>query len=195
MKVQGNRPAVPVTTTTTPAAPTAPAAAAEATAKAGWAARTEGVGAASTAATEARNRAAVERFFKAFATKDLKGLEAAYAPDVKFKDDMFTLSKRSSVMKMWEGAPPFKTFQSEILEVKGNEVRARWTVDYEMFGKPVHNVIESRLTLDDQGRITSQQEDWDERKWMKQALPLIPRFLQPVAYAVMRPLLSWQMGG
>jgi hypothetical protein len=193
MKIQSNRPV---------AAPNAPietakpaAAGASAPVTSGWAAKTEGVGATSTAAAEARTRAAAEAFFKAFGSKDLKSLEAAYAPDVKFKDDMFTLSKRSSVMKMWEGAPPFKTFDAQILDVKGNEVTARWTVDYEMFGNKIHNVIESKLTFDAQGRVTSQREDWDETKWMKQALPFIPKFLQGAAYAVMRPILSSRMGG
>ncbi len=144
---------------------------------------------------EATARASVEKFFAAFAAHDLKGLEAGYAPNAQFKDDMFTLTKRSSILKMWEGAPPFKAFKSEILEVKGNEVHARWVVDYEMFGNPIHNEIDSRLTLDNQGRITSQREDWDERKWMSQALPAVPRFLQPVAYFFMRPLLSMKMGG
>ncbi len=144
---------------------------------------------------EATARASVERFFAAFAAHDLKGLEAAYRPDAKFKDDMFDLTRRSSILKMWEGAPPFKSFKSEILAVNGNEVHARWVVEYEMFGNPIHNEIDSRLTLDSQGRIASQREDWDERRWMSQALPAIPRFLQPVAYFFMRPILNMKMGG
>ena len=58
-----------------------------------------------------------ERFFAAFQAHDLKGLEAAYHPDAKFKDDMFDLTRRSSILKMWEGAPPFKGFKAEILGV------------------------------------------------------------------------------
>lgn len=191
MKVQGNRPPVAVGAAG-PVVEAKPAAAAEAVAPTGWAAKT---GATSPAKEEARSRAAADAFFKAFASHDMKGLEAAYAPNVKFNDDMFTLTRRESVLKMWSGAPPFKSFDAEILDVKGNEVTARWTVDYEMFGNKIHNVIDSKLTFDDQGRITSQQENWDERKWMSQALPLIPKFLQPAAYFVMRPLLSWRMGG
>ncbi|MBL8951039.1 MAG: nuclear transport factor 2 family protein [Myxococcaceae bacterium] len=144
---------------------------------------------------EATARASVEKFFAAFAAHDLKGLDAAYAPNAKFKDDMFDLEKKSSILKMWKGAPPFESFKSEIISVKGNEVHAKWVVDYEMFGNKIHNEIDSRLTLDDQGRITSQREDWDERRWMSQALPVVPKFLQPVAYFFMRPLLNMQMGG
>jgi hypothetical protein len=193
MKIQANRAvggAAPANEVIKPAASNAAS-----PVNTGWAAKSEGVGATSPAATEARTRAAAETFFKAFGGRDLNTLEAAYAPDVKFKDDMFTLTKRSSVMKMWEGAPPFKAFNAEILSVKGNEVTAKWTCDYEMFGNKIHNVIESKLTFDDQGRITSQQENWDEKKWMKQALPFIPSFLQGAAYMVMRPLLSSRMGG
>lgn len=195
MKVQGNRPPVAVGNAG-PVAEAKPAGAAAEVTSTGWAAKAGATNPAKeTAATEARTRAAADTFFKAFGSKDLKGLEAAYAPNVQFKDDMFTLSKRESVMKMWSGAPKFETFNAEVLDVKGNEVTARWTVDYEMFGNKIHNVIESKLTFDDQGRITSQKENWDETKWMKQALPFIPKFLQPAAYFVMRPLLSWQMGG
>lgn len=193
MKVQGSRPAVLVGGAAPAGAGEArPAAAVEAVGAAGWAAK---VGAPSPAKDETRARAAVGAFFKAFEAHDKQALEAAYAPNVRFHDDMFTLSKRDSVMKMWGGAPPFKKFDAEILEVKGNEVHARWTVDYEMFGNPIHNVIDSKLTLDDQGRIVSQQEHWDPEKWMSQALPVIPKFLQGAAYFVMRPLLSWRMGG
>lgn len=144
---------------------------------------------------EATARASVERFFTAFSTHDMKGLEAAYAPNAEFKDDMFDLSKRSSILKMWSGAPPFASFKSEILEVKGNEVHSKWVVDYELFGNKIHNEIDSHMTLDSQGRITSQREDWDEQRWMSQALPVVPKFLQPVAYFFMRPILSMKMGG
>lgn len=144
---------------------------------------------------EATARSKVEAFFKAFENHDRQGLEAAYAPNAKFHDDMFTLTKRSSILEMWKGAPPFKTFKAEILDVKGNEVHAKWVAEYKIFGRDVHNEIDSHLTLDGEGRITSQQEDWDEKKWMSQALPVIPRFLQGAAYFVMRPLLSMKMGG
>ncbi len=191
MKIQGTRPttaAAPPPMTTKPAEP-------QATTPGGWSAKASGAGAVSGGAQEAKTRAAAEAFFKAFGQKDLKALEAAYAPDVKFKDDMFTLSKRESVMKMWTGAPPFKTFDAEVLEVKGNTVKARWTCEYEMFGKPVRNEIESTLTFDAQGRITSQQEHWDTQKWMSQALPVVPKWAQGAVYAVLRPFMSWKMGG
>ncbi|MFT3711692.1 MAG: nuclear transport factor 2 family protein [Archangium sp.] len=193
MKIQGSR---PVATTPQAAGASAPVESkpVAATQAAGWAAKT-GAAAPTTAAVEAKTRAAAEGFFKAFGSHDLKTLDASYAPNAKFHDDMFTLTKKDSVMKMWTSAPPFKKFDAEIIDVKGNEVHARWTCDYEMFGNKVHNVIDSKLTFDDQGRITSQQEHWDTQKWMSQALPIVPRFLQGAAYFVMRPLLSWQMGG
>ncbi|MBS1153387.1 MAG: hypothetical protein H6Q89_5085, partial [Myxococcaceae bacterium] len=49
--------------------------------------------------------------------------------------------------------------------------------------------------LDGDGRIVEQREQWDQQKWMSQALPMIPRWAQGVAYRVMRPLLSASMGG
>ena len=146
-------------------------------------------------ATETRNAATAEQFFAAFGRGDHAALEQHYRPDAKFKDDMFTLSKRSSIMGMWKGAPPFATFKAEVLEVKGDQVKAKWVCDYEMFGNKVHNEIESTLTFDAQGKIVSQNEHWDRTKWMSQALPMIPKFLQSAAYAVMGPVLSMNLGG
>jgi hypothetical protein len=140
-------------------------------------------------------RAKAEQFFAAFGKKDLKALEAMYRPDAKFHDDMFDLSSRDSIMKMWGSAPPFETFRAEVKSVTPGEVRAKWVVDYEMFGNKVHNEIESVIRFDAQGRIVEQREDWDESKWMKQALPAVPRWAQGIAYHFMRPILSWKMGG
>ncbi|MCA2977254.1 MAG: nuclear transport factor 2 family protein [Myxococcaceae bacterium] len=179
--------------------PSAPASAAPATAQAGWRPDARTREAAPTApptdGPEARNRAAAERFFEAFGRGDHAAVEALYRPDVTFKDDMFTLSKRDSVMTMWRSAPRFETFHVEVGEARGSQVSARWVVDYEMFGRKVRNEVTSTLTFDAQGRISAQAESWDRTKWMGQALPFVPRWAQPLAYAVMRPLLSWRMGG
>jgi len=195
MKVQsGQR----VVTTPQPVASAAAATeAAPAPASGGWVAKTNKASAASPAAsaTETRNRAAAETFLAAFGRRDLGALEQLYRPDAKFKDDMFTLTKRSSIMGMWKGAPPFATFKSEVLEAKGDVVKTRWVVDYEMFGNNVHNEIESTLTFDADGKVASQVEHWDRTKWMSQALPMVPKFLHGVAYGLMGPLLSMRLGG
>jgi hypothetical protein len=145
--------------------------------------------------TEARNRATAEQFFEAFGRRDFATLEGLYRPDASFKDDMFTLSKGGSIMTMWKGAPPFKVFLAEVGEAKGHQVRASWVAEYEMFGRPVRNEIDSTLTFDAAGRVQSQVETWNRERWMSQALPFVPKWAQPLAYAVMRPLLSWRMGG
>jgi hypothetical protein len=173
-----------------------------AAAPAGWAPRAgapRATAAAEATATpaEVRNRATAERFFEAFGRRDHSALEAMYRPDASFKDDMFTLSKggRSSIMQMWRGAPPFKVFLAEVGEAKGNQVRAKWVAEYEMFGRPIRNEIDSTLTFDDAGAIRSQVETWDRQKWMSQALPFVPRWAQGAVYAVLSPVLSWRLGG
>ncbi|MDX2009631.1 MAG: nuclear transport factor 2 family protein [Myxococcaceae bacterium] len=147
--------------------------------------------------TEARNRATAERFFEAFGRRELSTVEGLYRPDATFKDDMFTLSKggRSSIMQMWRGAPPFEVFHAEVTEASGNTVRAKWVAEYEMFGRPIRNEIDSTLTFDESGAIRSQVESWDRQKWMSQALPFVPRWAQGAVYAVLSPLLSWRLGG
>lgn len=195
MKVQSGQrvvttPQPSVSAATTPEAPAAVAAQ-------GWVAKSGKTAptAPAATATETRNRATAEQFFAAFGRGDHQALEQHYRPDAKFKDDMFTLSKRSSIMGMWKGAPPFASFKAEVLEVKGDQVKAKWVVDYEMFGNKVHNEIESTLTFDAEGKVASQVESWDRTKWMKQALPMVPKFLHGVAYALMGPILSSRLGG
>lgn len=199
MKIQGPA-ARPISNEVAPqrAAEAAPAAAAAAApAAAGWAAKKTSAAAPVPQAdpTEARTRAAAEKFFKAFEAHDMPTLTSLYRPDAKFKDNMFDLSKGSSILKMWKGAPPFDAFKAEIISVKGNEVHSKWTADYVMFGNKVHNEIDSVIKFDANGKIESQTESWDQKKWMKQALPLIPSWAQGAAYMVMRPLLSASMGG
>ncbi len=193
MKIRGPaaaaRPVVPGVSSK-PVATPAPAAAA------GWTAKK--VAAPSTASTspvEARTRAAAEQYFKAFETRDGAALKALYRPDATFKDNMFELSKGSSILNMWKKAPPFAAFDADILSVKGNEVHTKWTADYEMFGHKVHNEIDSVIKFDSEGKILEQRESWDQKKWMKQALPMIPSWAQGAAYMVMRPLLSASVGG
>lgn len=192
MKIQS--PARPVAPK--PAAVATPAAEVEAPAvKAGWAAKSGAVAGPAAGATQARNRATAERFFEVFGKREGPAIESFYRPDATFHDDMFDLSKRDSIMKMWAKAPPFATFKAEVLSAEGDTVKARWVVDYEMFGNKIHNEIDSTLTFDANGKISAQQEHWDPSKWMSQALPLVPRFAQGLAYMVMRPLLSRSMGG
>jgi ketosteroid isomerase-like protein len=148
-----------------------------------------------TSAGPNRNREVAEQYFRAFASKDLTSLEKLYRPDATFHDDMFDLSKRESVLTMWRKTPSITNFKSEILSVNGDEVRAKWSCDYVMFGHPVHNEIDSTLKIAADGLIQSQNEHWDRSKWMSQALPAIPRWAQPIAYFVMRPLFSALMGG
>ena len=142
-----------------------------------------------------QTKAQAAKFFEAFKTHDMKTLEAMYRPDATFKDDMFDLSSRESILKMWGTAPPFAKFDVQYLETKPGEVKSRWTVDYEMFGNKIHNVVDSTMKFDADGKVSSQREHWDEQKWMSQALPAIPKWTQGIAYHFMRPILSWQMGG
>ncbi|MCU0699857.1 MAG: nuclear transport factor 2 family protein [Myxococcaceae bacterium] len=189
---------------TNPGQAAAAAAAPEVTASveptAGWAPRGPARVAAAASAptpTEVRNRATAERFFEAFGRRDLATVEALYRPDATFKDDMFTLTKggRGSIMQMWRGAPPFKVFLAEVTGASGNQVRAKWVAEYEMFGRQIRNEIDSTLTFDEGGAIRSQVESWDRQKWMSQALPFVPRWAQGAVYAVLSPLLSWRLGG
>ena len=141
---------------------------------------------------EAKSRAAVEKYFAAFEAHDTKTLQAIYAPDASFKDNMFDLPNHDSIMNMWSKAPPFKKFEVQVLGVQGNEVHTRWTADYEIFGHQVHNEIDSRITVNANGQLETQREHWDQSKWLSQALPVIPKWAQGLAMGVLRPILNWK---
>ena len=35
----------------------------------------------------------------------------------------------------------------------------------------------------------------EDHQWMSQALPVVPKWAQGAVYAVLRPFMSWKMGG
>src|SRR5262245_50415288 len=69
-----------------------------------------------------QTKAQAAKYFDAFKNHDMKALESLYRPDATFKDDMFDLSSRESILKMWSKAPPFAKFDVEYLETKPGEV-------------------------------------------------------------------------
>ena len=143
-----------------------------------------------TSAVETKSKAVVLQYFEAFKNGDVAAMKKLYAPGATFKDNMFDLPNRDSILKMWGKAPPFESYKLEVLGVKGNEVHTRWTVDYKMFGHKVHNVVDSRIAVNADGQIASQRESWDQSKWLSQALPVIPKWGQGLAMMVMRPLVN-----
>jgi ketosteroid isomerase-like protein len=118
----------------------------------------------------------VRAFYDAFTTKKLDTVESLYAPDAKFKDEIFEYQDRAGTMNMWRSifakGPDLKT-SYRILGVEGDTVKAHWVADYTIFGRKVHNEIDTTMKVKD-GKIVEHRDSFPWDKWAKQALPLGP---------------------
>ena len=188
--ISSRPPPAPIAPTSKPAASavTAPAAPAVEKPAAGW---TPGVKASApvAAAAPAQTSAQVATaFYEAFQKKDVAAFEKLYAPEATFKDPIYDLKNRGQTLKMWTSL--FKAGKDLKLEFKvldsGPEgAKVKWTADYKVFGRPVHNESITDMTIKD-GKITQQKDDWSWSKWARQALPLGPLVDFPPVKAALR---------
>lgn len=121
-------------------------------------------------------------FFAAFSRRDAAAMEQAYDPKVRFRDPLFgTLRGRPRVMEMWNTIIPAANAQT--FEIKPSqrgapvrnpdgsyEVRMHWDASYDLGKRHVENHADTVLTIRD-GKIISQRDDWDLKKWTAQAVP------------------------
>lgn len=114
----------------------------------------------------------MREFYAAFTSKNPDAIEALYAPDVKFKDEVFQYSNREGTMHMWRKvlADPKNTFRFEFDHVEGDVAYGRWVADYKLAGRPIHNEISSRMVIRD-GKIVEHRDSFSWNTWVKQALP------------------------
>lgn len=122
-----------------------------------------------------RNPAAdvVARFYEAFVKQDFATMEALYDEDLSFKDPIFEYESRAGTMGMWRNllTGSTGTFSYKVTGVQGDTVNVRWIADYEVFGRPVHNEIDTTMIVRD-GKIVNQRDVFSWEKWSRQALPL-----------------------
>lgn len=152
-----------------PSKPEATAAAAPVDTK--WAPKTGAVSAPGAAAVKTPAEV-VTSFYEAFVKQDMKALEPHYAKDVKFRDEIFRFDDRDGTMGMWSRIlrDPKTKLSFELKSVEGDVVTGHWKADYEVFGRKVHNEIDTRMVVKD-GKIVEHRDSFDWDKWAKQALP------------------------
>jgi hypothetical protein len=122
--------------------------------------------------TNAETRAALTRFYEAFARRDGDAMAAMYAPDATFEDPVFRLTG-ADIGKMWTGltrsARDFSV-QFTVAKAGAGTGVVEWTAHYLFGGKrPVVNVIVSEIAMQD-GLIVRQSDTFDFARWAAQAL-------------------------
>ena len=126
---------------------------------------------------EAR-RAAVERFYAAFARLDGAAMQAAYAAEAQFEDEVFTLQGAQQIGDMWRmlcGATKARpdSLAHWRLEVSNiTDHSAHWEAHYlfSATGRTVHNKIDAEFEFDSSDLITRHRDRFDFWAWSRQAL-------------------------
>jgi hypothetical protein len=122
-------------------------------------------------------------FYGAFAARNNGVMAKCYAPDVQFHDPLFgDVSGATKLMEMWttlQGAAKnvqiIPNVQSATANSDGSwQVKVHWDAHYDLgaSGRHVDNHSDTTLIIKD-GKIISQQDDWDLSAWTQQAIPVI----------------------
>ncbi len=128
------------------------------------------------------SRTTLKRFYNALAHLDPDTMALCYAPDVRFRDEVFTLDGSDQVMAMWRmlcesaqtsGRANWK-LNYRVISAGADTGQLQWSAHYR-FGKvqrPVHNRIKATFRFNAAGQITQHHDQFDFWRWSRQALGL-----------------------
>jgi ketosteroid isomerase-like protein len=120
------------------------------------------------------NRATIERLYAAFGQCNGAAMTACYAPGAHFHDPAFGDLHGDDIGAMWRMLTGRATdLVIELHEHDADEEsgRAHWIARYTFStGRPVVNDIQASFRFDEAGRIVDHVDDFDFRRWAKQAL-------------------------
>jgi ketosteroid isomerase-like protein len=119
------------------------------------------------------NRETIERFYAAFGDCNGSAMTACYAPGAHFRDPAFGDLEGDDIGAMWR----MLTGRAKDLKIELHEHEAgketgsaHWIARYTFStGRPVVNDIQAKFRFAD-GLIADHVDDFDFRKWAKQAL-------------------------
>ena len=122
----------------------------------------------------AENKATIERLYTAFGECNGAAMTACYAPGAHFRDPAFGDLEGEDVGAMWR----MLTGRAKDLEIELHEHEAgeetgsaHWIARYTFStGRPVVNDIQASFRFDASGLITDHVDEFDFRRWAKQAL-------------------------
>jgi ketosteroid isomerase-like protein len=122
----------------------------------------------------AANRETIERLYAAFGDGNGTAMTACYAPGAHFRDPAFGDLEGDDIGSMWRMLTGrAKDLRIELHEHEAGEDTgsAYWIARYTFStGRPVVNDVQASFTFDDQGLITDHVDEFDFRRWAKQAL-------------------------
>lgn len=116
----------------------------------------------------------VRAFYAALEARDYDALRATLSDELEFSDPAYPHLEGAKAHSMWKlitASDPL-TIKAKIYGVEGSTVYGGWVADYELFGRPIHNVISSKITVVD-GKIRFHRDSFDLERWSAQALPSI----------------------
>jgi ketosteroid isomerase-like protein len=120
------------------------------------------------------NRETIERFYAAFERCNGAAMTACYAPGAHFRDPAFGDLHGDDVGAMWRMLTSRATdLKIELHEHDAGESSgsAHWIARYTFStGRPVVNDIRASFRFNETGLIVDHVDDFDFRRWAKQAL-------------------------
>jgi ketosteroid isomerase-like protein len=124
--------------------------------------------------TSLTNKETIGRLYAAFADRNGAAMTACYAPDAHFRDPAFGDLEGDDIGAMWR----MLTGRARDLEITLREHEAderagtaHWIARYTFStGRPVVNDIQADFRFAADGRIADHVDDFDFRRWAKQAL-------------------------
>jgi len=124
------------------------------------------------------SRATIERFYAAFARLDADAMQACYAADARFDDEVFSLAGAGEIGAMWRmlcettKAQGLAHWKLELSQVTDHS--AHWDAHYlfSATGRQVLNRIDAEFEFDGRGLITRHRDRFDFWAWSRQALGL-----------------------
>jgi hypothetical protein len=122
------------------------------------------------------SKATIEKFYAAFAKLDGETMQACYAPNAHFEDEVFTLDGPRQIGGMWrmlcdatkaKGLAHWKIETSQVTERS-----AHWDAHYlfSATGRHVLNRIDAAFEFDGNGLIVKHRDRFDFWAWSRQAL-------------------------
>ena len=122
------------------------------------------------------SRDTITRFYAAFAQLDGDTMQACYAEDARFDDEVFSLQGPREIGGMWrmlcEGTKAKGLAHWKLETSRITERSAHWEAHYRFSatGRLVHNIIEAEFEFAPSGLIRKHRDRFSFWRWSRQAL-------------------------